>query len=43
MWCEMESITSMNKYKSIVEVKIKILRFSLKFLTLIKTIIGFDG
>jgi hypothetical protein len=43
MWCEMKIITSMNKYKDIVEVKIKIMRFSLKFLMLVKKIIVFYG
>jgi hypothetical protein len=39
----MKIITSMNKYKDIVEVKIKIMRFSLKFLMLVKKIIVFYG
>ena len=38
----MESMTSMNKYKGILEVRIKIMRFSLKFLMLVKMKTSFD-
>lgn len=36
-------MTCVNKFKSIVKVKMKILNFSLKFKTLTKIITSFDG
>jgi hypothetical protein len=44
MWCEMERMTFINKYKCIFEVEIKIMNFSLKNMyRWQKPITGFDG
>jgi hypothetical protein len=44
MWCEMERMTFINKYKCIFEVEIKIMNLSLKNMyRWQKPITGFDG
>ena len=42
MWCIIKGMTSMNKFKGIVEVKIRIINFSLEFTTSVKPIMRFD-
>jgi len=43
MWYVIEEMASINKFKGIIKVKMKILNFCLKFKTMTKTVTSFDG
>jgi hypothetical protein len=43
MWCVMGEMIFINKFKGIVEVKMRIMNFSLKFIMWAKPVIGFYG
>jgi len=43
MWCVMEEMIFINKLKGIVEVKMRIMNFNLKFIMSTKPVTGFYG